>query len=121
MKAPLIFDGRNLYDPETVANAGIEYHAIGRPQLSQQHENWNNWIRIRWIAPMHAFAKSGADVLGIDLDPKKIETLNEGRSYIKHIPDVASRINLTLAVWKPPPIAHESKSWRLCSFASRRH
>ena len=31
MKAPLIFDGRNLYDPETVANAGIEYHAIGRP------------------------------------------------------------------------------------------
>jgi len=31
MKEPLIFDGRNLYDPETVATAGIEYHAIGRP------------------------------------------------------------------------------------------
>ena len=35
------------------------------------------------------FAKSGADVLGIDLDLKKTEALNEGRSYIKHIPDVA--------------------------------
>ena len=33
MKAPLIFDGRNLYDPETVANASIEYHAIGRPPV----------------------------------------------------------------------------------------
>ncbi|MGB0550174.1 MAG: UDP-glucose dehydrogenase family protein, partial [Limisphaerales bacterium] len=31
MKEPLIFDGRNLYDLETVATAGIEYHAIGRP------------------------------------------------------------------------------------------
>jgi UDPglucose 6-dehydrogenase len=28
---PLIFDGRNLYDPAAVAAAGIEYHAIGRP------------------------------------------------------------------------------------------
>ena len=35
------------------------------------------------------FAKSGAHVLGIDMDPKKTEALNEGSSYIKHIPDVA--------------------------------
>lgn len=31
MKTPLIFDGRNLYDPSAVAAVGIEYHAIGRP------------------------------------------------------------------------------------------
>ncbi len=31
LKTPVIFDGRNLYDPETVKNAGIEYHSIGRP------------------------------------------------------------------------------------------
>jgi UDPglucose 6-dehydrogenase len=30
MKRPLIIDGRNLYDPAYVANAGIEYYAIGR-------------------------------------------------------------------------------------------
>ena len=27
---PVIFDGRNLYDPELVKTAGIEYHSVGR-------------------------------------------------------------------------------------------
>ncbi len=31
------------------------------------------------------FARSGATVLGLDIDPKKVEALNAGRSYIKHI------------------------------------
>ena len=30
LKHPLIFDGRNLYDPGMVRAAGLEYHAIGR-------------------------------------------------------------------------------------------
>ena len=30
LKRPVIFDGRNLYDPEYVRNQGIEYHSIGR-------------------------------------------------------------------------------------------
>ena len=30
LKAPLIFDGRNLYDPAQLKAAGFEYHAIGR-------------------------------------------------------------------------------------------
>jgi UDPglucose 6-dehydrogenase len=30
LKAPLIFDGRNLYEPDTMSEIGIEYHAIGR-------------------------------------------------------------------------------------------
>jgi UDPglucose 6-dehydrogenase len=28
---PLVFDGRNLYDPAVVARHGLEYHSIGRP------------------------------------------------------------------------------------------
>ncbi len=32
LTAPLIFDGRNLYEPAAVAAQGIEYHSIGRPQ-----------------------------------------------------------------------------------------
>ncbi|MCG1041664.1 UDP-glucose/GDP-mannose dehydrogenase family protein [Mycetohabitans sp. B8] len=30
LKAPLVFDGRNLYEPDAMAELGIEYHAIGR-------------------------------------------------------------------------------------------
>jgi UDP-N-acetyl-D-glucosamine dehydrogenase len=31
------------------------------------------------------FARSGVNVLGLDVDPAKIESLNAGRSFIKHI------------------------------------
>jgi len=31
------------------------------------------------------FARSGVTVLGLDIDPAKVESLNGGRSYIKHI------------------------------------
>lgn len=30
MKRPVIFDGRNLYDPKTMKEAGFDYHAFGR-------------------------------------------------------------------------------------------
>jgi UDPglucose 6-dehydrogenase len=30
LKAPVIFDGRNLYEPERVAARGFIYYAIGR-------------------------------------------------------------------------------------------
>ncbi|RZL88631.1 MAG: UDP-glucose/GDP-mannose dehydrogenase family protein [Variovorax sp.] len=33
MKSPLIFDGRNLYEPTTMRDAGVSYHGIGRNSL----------------------------------------------------------------------------------------
>jgi UDPglucose 6-dehydrogenase len=33
LTTPLVFDGRNLYEPATMKSFGIEYHAIGRTQL----------------------------------------------------------------------------------------
>ena len=33
LNEPIIFDGRNLYDPASVLDAGLEYHAIGRPVI----------------------------------------------------------------------------------------
>jgi UDPglucose 6-dehydrogenase len=34
MKTPLIFDGRNLYDTQTMCNEGFAYHSIGRAALA---------------------------------------------------------------------------------------
>jgi UDP-N-acetyl-D-glucosamine dehydrogenase len=33
------------------------------------------------------FARSGVNVLGLDIDLSKVDALNHGRSYIKHVPD----------------------------------
>ena len=33
MKNPVIFDGRNLYDPDQMKELGIEYYSIGRPTI----------------------------------------------------------------------------------------
>jgi UDP-N-acetyl-D-glucosamine dehydrogenase len=35
---------------------------------------------------VHAFCDNGFEVLGFDIDPTKVERLNRGESYIKHIP-----------------------------------
>src|SRR4051812_46756882 len=39
-----------------------------------------------------AFSRGGFPVLGFDVDPKKVETLRSGKSYLKHIPsaDIAA-------------------------------
>ena len=35
LKAPVIFDGRNLYDPEILADYGFEYFPVGRRQVAR--------------------------------------------------------------------------------------
>jgi UDPglucose 6-dehydrogenase len=39
LKSPVIFDGRNLYDPATVKRHGLEYHCIGRASSVKRIEN----------------------------------------------------------------------------------
>jgi UDPglucose 6-dehydrogenase len=36
LKAPIIFDGRNLFEPQIMAEAGFEYHGIGRSVLTRK-------------------------------------------------------------------------------------
>lgn len=33
MRQPVVFDGRNIYDPENMTRLGFRYHAVGRSQL----------------------------------------------------------------------------------------
>jgi UDPglucose 6-dehydrogenase len=35
LKLPLVFDGRNLYEPDAVREAGLEYFSIGRRQIER--------------------------------------------------------------------------------------
>jgi UDPglucose 6-dehydrogenase len=30
LKSPIVFDGRNMYEPSVVRSHGLEYHPIGR-------------------------------------------------------------------------------------------
>src|SRR5213594_3891888 len=41
------------------------------------------------------FARSGVEVLGLDIDPTKVDSLNRGRSYIKHIQSKTIQAQLT--------------------------
>ena len=38
LKEPVIFDGRNLYEPALVRKAGIQYHSVGRAPVLRQTE-----------------------------------------------------------------------------------
>ena len=41
------------------------------------------------------FARSGVTVLGLDIDPPKVEAINKGQSYIKHIEPAAVQEQVT--------------------------
>ena len=34
MTTPIVFDGRNLFDPETMAKLGFHYHSVGRASVA---------------------------------------------------------------------------------------
>jgi UDP-N-acetyl-D-glucosamine dehydrogenase len=46
-----------------------------------------------------AFAESGMRVAGIDVDPSKVDAINQGRSYISDIPSDRLR-KLTIDHWQ---------------------
>ena len=35
LRYPIVIDGRNLYDPETMTENGLTYLSVGRPGLTQ--------------------------------------------------------------------------------------
>jgi len=39
MNAPLVFDGRNLYEPARMAEMGFDYYSIGRPHVAPEQDH----------------------------------------------------------------------------------
>lgn len=37
LKYPIVLDGRNLYSPKEMANAGLNYYSVGRPPVESGH------------------------------------------------------------------------------------
>ncbi len=55
------------------------------------------------------FAEAGHRVIGFDVDPTKVDKLNAGQTYIRHIPaDEIRRWHVRRAV-SPPP--RTSRAW----------
>ena len=39
LNVPIVFDGRNLYDPSRMAEMGFEYYSIGRPHVAPEKDS----------------------------------------------------------------------------------
>jgi len=45
---PVIFDGRNLYEPRYMRRLGFEYHCIGRPPVTTANVNGGAAQQVAW-------------------------------------------------------------------------
>ena len=54
LKQPLVFDGRNLYEPKRAAELGIEYYSVGRPHFSPHGADGAAEARTNAEAKTHA-------------------------------------------------------------------
>ena len=56
---------------------------------------WGHWIGVCWLAVDSCICLAGFRTLGFDVDQSKVEKLQQGESYISHLPSewIADCIN----------------------------
>jgi len=47
MHTPIVFDGRNLFDPDTMRNLGFQYYRIGHPPTKANSIGLSNGNAVR--------------------------------------------------------------------------
>ena len=57
MRYPVIYDGRNIYDPKSMREAGVEYHSIGR-YMSEAGAEYHSIGRYMSGAEVECYSKS---------------------------------------------------------------
>ena len=65
------------------------------------------------------FARANVPVLGLDIDPEKVNSINEGRSYIRHIAPGTISEEVKGSDCERRPILAASRRSRQWSFVSR--
>jgi len=63
-------------------------------------------IGMGYVGLPHALeiAKAGFDVVGIDIQQKRVDALNAGKSYIRDVPDAAVQEIIAAKNLRQPPI-----------------
>ena len=87
--------------------------------MSKQFSKSRHWSWLCWASPYPLqFARSGVSVLGFDLDPQKVDSINAGKTYLKHFSSESIAEQVDANRLEARPIPPDCPKWKRFLFAS---